>query len=110
MSDETYTYYGQYINWAGRRFPDISAHSLQPNFQVIYDGRPAYSGGTSASAPVVAGIVGLLNDARLRAGKSTLGWLNPMLYGIANGTFVDITDGYTSGCDSSNGGNVPGAQ
>lgn len=110
VSNETYKYYGQYTNWAGRAFPDISAHSLTPNFQVIYDGKPAGSGGTSASAPVVAGIVGLLNDARLRAGKSTLGWLNPLIYGVAKETFVDITGGYTTGCDAAGGGKVPGAR
>jgi len=36
--------------------------------------------GTSASAPIFAGVVTLLNDARLNAGKSPLGFLNPMLY------------------------------
>lgn len=36
--------------------------------------------GTSASAPIFAGVVSLLNDARLNAGKSPLGFLNPMLY------------------------------
>ena len=70
------------------------------------------SGGTSASAPVVAGILGLLNDARLRAGKHTLGWLNPLIYGVASGTFVDVTAGYTAGCKSNVEGaaQVPGAR
>ncbi|KAB5543096.1 tripeptidyl peptidase a [Coniochaeta sp. 2T2.1] len=112
VSNETYSYYGQYTNWKGRASPDISAHSLDPYFQVIYDGKPDGSGGTSASAPVVAGIVGLLNDARLRAGKPALGWLNPLIYGVAKDTFVDITGGYTTGCDSrtSGAGHVPWAR
>jgi tripeptidyl-peptidase-1 len=63
VSNETYAYYGQYTNWAGRAFPDVAAHSLDPYFQVIYAGKPDGSGGTSAAAPVWAGIVGLLNDA-----------------------------------------------
>jgi tripeptidyl-peptidase-1 len=116
VSNETYQYYGQYTNWNGRAFPDISAHSYNPKFQVIYNGVPAGSGGTSASAPVVAGIVGLLNDARMRAGKSTLGWLNPLIYKYGAGyhkeaAFRDITGGYTVGCDGSDGdGLVSGAR
>jgi tripeptidyl-peptidase-1 len=110
VSNATYAYYGNYTNWAGRAFPDISAHSLDPYFQVIYDGRPDGSGGTSASAPVVAAIVGLLNDARLRAGKSTLGWLNPLIYGVARDTWIDIEGGYTVGCNARGGGIVRGAR
>jgi tripeptidyl-peptidase-1 len=110
VSKETYAYYGKYTNWTGRAFPDVSAHSLDPDFQVIYAGKPAASGGTSAAAPVWAGIVGLLNDARLRAGKPTLGWLNPLIYGVAKDTFTDITGGYTTGCDTSGDGIVPGAR
>ena len=36
--------------------------------------------GTSASTPTLAGIISLLNDARLQNNKSTLGFLNPFLY------------------------------
>jgi tripeptidyl-peptidase-1 len=110
VSNETYAYYGRYTNWGGRAFPDVSAHSLDPYFQVIYNGKPDGSGGTSASAPVWAGIVGLLNDVRLRAGKPVLGWLNPLIYGVAKDTFTDITGGYTTGCNSQGGGQVPGAR
>jgi tripeptidyl-peptidase-1 len=110
VSNETYAYYGQYTNWAGRAFPDVAAHSLDPYFQVIYAGKPDGSGGTSAAAPVWAGIVGLLNDARLRAGKPALGWLNPLIYGVAKDTFIDITGGYTTGCNARGGGIVPGAR
>lgn len=33
--------------------------------------------GTSASSPVVGAIISLINDARLSAGKSPLGFINP---------------------------------
>ena len=33
----------------------------------------------SCAAPTVSGIVAMLNDVRLKAGKSTLGFLNPFL-------------------------------
>lgn len=52
--------------------------------------------GTSASAPIFAGIVSLLNEARANAGMSPLGFANPLLYHIANqrpGAFRDITVG-----------------
>ncbi len=55
--------------------------------------------GTSASTPAFAGVVSLLNDARLEAGKSPLGFLNPFIYLIAGptkGAFQDIQDGINS--------------
>jgi subtilase family serine protease len=38
--------------------------------------------GTSASGPIMAGVVSLLNEARLNAGKTPLGLLNPMFYKV----------------------------
>lgn len=101
VSNETFAYYGPYTNFTtGRGVPDIALHSLDPDFQVVYSGKLAPSGGTSASAPLWAGIVGLLNDARLRAGKPVLGWLNPLIYWLENqqDALVDVTDGYSVGC------------
>jgi tripeptidyl-peptidase-1 len=69
---------------------------------VIYGGKKARSGGTSAAAPVFAGIVGLLNDARLRAGKSPLGFLNPFLYTLGYTALNDITGGSSYGCGGIN--------
>lgn len=66
--------------------------------EVIYAGKKAGSGGTSAAAPTFAGIVGLLNDARLRAGKPTLGFLNPFLYSRGYKALNDITGGSFYGC------------
>lgn len=61
-----------------------------------------FSGGTSAAAPLIAGMVGLLNDARLRDGRPVMGFLNPWLYGEAQGrpgVLTDVKDGYAKGCD-----------
>ncbi|KAK3939629.1 peptidase S8/S53 domain-containing protein [Diplogelasinospora grovesii] len=102
VSPETYEYYGQYTNWQGRGFPDVAAHSVDPDYQVIYAGKTARSGGTSAAAPVWAGIVGLLNDARFRAGKPALGWLNPLIYAFGPSVLTDITGGFSIGCDGKN--------
>lgn len=57
------------------------------------------SGGTSAAAPLTASLIALLNDARLRSGKPTLGFLNPFIYAHGYQGFTDITDGQSNGCD-----------
>ncbi|KAF7563714.1 hypothetical protein G7046_g417 [Stylonectria norvegica] len=102
VSAKTKEYYGRYTNWNGRGFPDVAAHSVSPDYQVIYAGKPSPSGGTSAAAPVWGAIVGLLNDARFRAGKSSLGWLNPLIYKHGPEVLTDITGGYSVGCNGQN--------
>jgi tripeptidyl-peptidase-1 len=111
ISPATKKYYESYTNFAGRGFPDVSAHSLTPDYQVIYAGKPAGSGGTSAAAPVFAGIIALLNDARLAAGKPALGFLNPFFYFLGYKGLNDITLGQAVGCngiDGQSGEPVPG--
>lgn len=113
ISRETYEYYGQYTHFWGRAYPDVAAHSLDPNFEIIDAGKQAGGGGTSASSPTFAAIVGLLNDARFRVGKPSLGFLNPLIYGTLNGRgFVDVVSGYTNGCLGRHKGQgvVPGAR
>jgi tripeptidyl-peptidase-1 len=79
------------FNGQGRGFPDVSAVAL--NYEVIEAGQPARAAGTSASTPVFAGMVSLVNAARIQAGKSPLGWLNPMLYGLHKQFVKDILSG-----------------
>lgn len=83
-------------NSTSRAFPDVSAQGT--DYPVINNGQtyPSISG-TSASCPVFAGIVSLINDARVAAGKSTLGFLNPFLYASAK-SFNDIVAGNNPGC------------
>lgn len=91
------TYDGLY-NKSGRAYPDISA---QGNLDVIvYAGNLIRVGGTSASSPTVAGILALVNDALIAAGKPTLGFINPWLYKEAYRTFTDITIGSSYGCNT----------
>ncbi|KAG7126900.1 Tripeptidyl-peptidase sed4 like protein [Verticillium longisporum] len=111
---EVKSYYkrGGFVDFGGRGFPDISAHSLEPWYQFVNAGRPRRTGGTSAAAPVVAGIIGLLNDARLRAGQPTMGFLNPWLYARGVDGLLDVTEGKAEGCggiDLQSGNPVPGA-
>lgn len=67
------------------------------------NGRFNLAFGTSASAPIVASLVALLNDHRLRHGLPKLGFLNPLLYSErVKGGLNDITEGSNPGC-STNG-------
>ena len=76
-------------------FPDVAAQSV--NFLIFFEGSSGLVDGTSAASPTFAGIVSLLNDARIRAGKSPLGFLNPLFYSLKSG-FNDITTGNNPGC------------
>ncbi|KAJ5672829.1 hypothetical protein N7507_001956 [Penicillium longicatenatum] len=98
VTKETKEYYSKYADFEGRGFPDVSAHSLYPWIAVVIEGEESLSGGTSAAAPIFAGIIGLLNDARLRAGKPALGFLNPFLYSEGYKALNDIVDGSSYGC------------
>lgn len=74
--------------------------------------RQRQTGGTSAASPVVGGLIGLLNDARLRAGKPTMGFINPFIYSLKYGPLIDVTEGTATGCtgtNSQNGQVIPGA-
>lgn len=88
---------------SGRATPDVAA--LGEGYQVVVDGHVTPVGGTSASAPTFAGIVSLLNEARIKAGKPPMGYLNTFLYQNPD-AFTDITVGTNSiGRD---GGKQPG--
>jgi tripeptidyl-peptidase-1 len=69
-------------NNAGRGYPDISALAGEKNPYciAIRSGLFFQVAGTSAAAPVVAGIFAKLNGIRLAAGKPPLGFLNPFIY------------------------------
>lgn len=87
------------FNAAGRGYPDVAALGGQTNPYCISYHAGTFAGvaGTSASAPVVAGIFAQLNDIRLAAGKSSLGWLNPLIYQNSQ-CFNDINDGSMNNC------------
>lgn len=83
-----------YFNVNGRAYPDVAA--LGVDYQIVVGGQVQAVDGTSASTPVFAGIVSLLNDLRFKVGKQPLGFLNPWLYQVAakeRGAFFDITQG-----------------
>jgi len=80
-----------------RAYPDVCA--IGDRILIWMSGYISVSAGTSASTPIFAGIVSLLNDARLNANKKPLGFLNPLLYKMQTdspSTFHDITQGSSS--------------
>jgi tripeptidyl-peptidase-1 len=84
----------RHYNTSGRGYPDISVQAMNyPLIEVL----PLIASGTSAASPAAAGIFSLLNDARLQAGQSTMGFLNPFIYENA-AAFNDITTGSSDGC------------
>ncbi|KAF4625803.1 hypothetical protein G7Y89_g12366 [Cudoniella acicularis] len=88
---------GGIYNRLGRGFPDVAANG--DNIAVIFDGFAQISGGTSASSPIFASIVNRINEARLNAGKRTVGFINPALYANPH-VLNDITVGRNPGCDT----------
>jgi len=88
------------VNVSGRAYPDIAAQA--EDFCVTPFG--CGIAGTSCATPTASGIIGALNDARLAAGKSPLGFLNPLLYSLAGTeSYQDITTGSNYGCSGASG-------
>ncbi|KAJ7623738.1 peptidase S8/S53 domain-containing protein [Roridomyces roridus] len=88
--------YSDLHNASGRTYPDLAAQAA--GFQVVNGGETITVGGTSASAPTVAGVFALLNDMRIVEGKSPLGFVNPLIYSVAKDGFNDIVSGNAPGC------------
>ena len=75
----------------GRGYPDVSMPGN--NVQIVLNNQWGGVDGTSASAPMFAGMVSLVNAYRKNIGKSTVGWMNPGIY-QANGYFTnDVISG-----------------
>lgn len=68
---------GGVYNSAGRGYPDVSA--VGDNIVIFNQGMPTLIGGTSASAPIFASLLNRINEERIAAGKSTMGFVNPTL-------------------------------
>jgi subtilase family serine protease len=102
-------------NTSTRSIPDVSMVA-DPNTGVaVYDTTAYYGqkgwftiGGTSASAPMWAGVVALTNELRIKAGKTTLTGADSALYALAGSVnssgipqysyyFFDVTTGNNGG-------------
>ncbi len=80
-----------------RNVPDV-AFVADTLYAVVVNGAPFAATGTSAAAPLWAGFIALANQQAEADGQASLGFLNPALYAIGEGTnyladFHDITMG-----------------
>jgi tripeptidyl-peptidase-1 len=94
--------YDGLYNKSGRGYPDIAAQGY--HFLTIWNGTILPLDGTSCASPTVAGVLTLVNDALIAAGKSTLGFLNPWLYKKGYKAFTDVTVGSALGCNETSDG------
>lgn len=86
-----------YYNTSGRAYPDMAA--LSDNYWVVINRVPVpWVSGTSASTPVVGGMLSLINDQRLLKGLPALGFLNPRLYKLKGQALFDVTEGCHLSC------------
>ncbi len=74
----------------GRGVPDVAGDaSPASGYTILVDGTQEVVGGTSAVAPLWAGLVALLNQ---QLGRK-VGFLNPQIYAFGESPFYDITSG-----------------
>jgi len=88
-----------------RLVPDVSA-AADPNqgALLVLQGKVEQIGGTSWSAPVWAGFCALINEARAKANKPPLPFLNPLIYPLlGTDSFRDIVDGSNGAYDAAAG-------
>ena len=90
--------YSSGYNPSKRGYPDVAL--MAHNYMIAVDGELVPVDGTSASSPVFAGMLSLINSQLVEAGKSTLGWVNPLLYKYYAFFTNDITLGDKNGCSS----------
>jgi kumamolisin len=77
----------------GRGVPDV-AGDADPvtGYKVLVDGAQSVIGGTSAVAPLYAGLFALINELLVKQGKPRAGYVHPALYQNPQ-TFRDIISG-----------------
>ena len=83
------------FNSTGRGYPDVALRA--DNYLIVSNGKWSFVSGASASNPVFASIITLLNSERMHAGKGPLGFINPVLYGNPE-ILNDIVAGANQGC------------
>ncbi|KAJ4490304.1 subtilisin-like protein [Lentinula aciculospora] len=87
--------YSGRFNRSGRGYPDVSAQGQK--IQIVQSGEVIPVAGTSASSPIFASIVALLNDELMSNGKAPMGFMNPWIYAHPE-AFNDIKNGSNPGC------------
>ncbi len=81
----------------GRGVPDVSGVAdPETGYRIFVAGTQRVGGGTSAVAPLWAGLIARINQRLVSIGSKPVGYINPLIYGstIANsGAFHDIVSG-----------------
>jgi len=81
---------GQQSALAKRGVPDVAGDAdPETGYTVLIDGTATVVGGTSAVAPLWAGLIARINSAR----STPVGFINPKLYTSAPAPCNDITQG-----------------
>jgi kumamolisin len=85
----------------GRGVPDVAGDAdPRTGYKVRYDGSDEVIGGTSAVAPLWAGLLALINQSL----GLPVGYINPLLYGAGfSKAFNDITKGNNGGYSAGSG-------
>jgi kumamolisin len=85
----------------GRGVPDVAGDAdPSTGYSIFVDGSPAVIGGTSAVAPLWAGLTTLINASL----GQPVGFLNPLIYSTnVAATFQDITQGNNDGYKAAKG-------
>lgn len=85
---------------SGRGVPDVAGNADPfTGYNVRVDGQTFPIGGTSAVAPLWAGLIALSNAQN----KSTAGFVNPVFYGSSGSAFHDIETGNNGGFEAGKG-------
>jgi kumamolisin len=94
-------YQGSGVQGTTRGVPDVAGDaSPLSGYSVRVDGQQAVIGGTSAVAPLWAGLTALLNQEL----GAPVGFINPRLYALAGSdAFHDITQGNNNGFNAGPG-------
>jgi kumamolisin len=80
----------------GRGVPDVAADANPyTGYSVVIGGQEQPIGGTSAVAPLYAGLIACINQSLTSGGGNPVGFINPLLYAqsIPAGVFHDVTSG-----------------
>jgi kumamolisin len=81
---------------AGRGLPDVAGNADPlTGYEIVLQGKTVPIGGTSAVAPLWAGLLTLINQSRAGDKKAPVGFVNNVLYGLpaSAAAFHDITEG-----------------
>jgi kumamolisin len=90
----------------GRGVPDLAADAdPYTGYTVVIGGQEQGIGGTSAVAPLYAGLIARINQSLIKNGGTAVGFVNPLLYAqaIPAGVFHDVTSGNNDIYDDLNG-------